>query len=172
MTTTSSLDGWDVGLLKDVEWMPSSTDGNREAKLLAVADRFHVMLADAHAGVRVQSHPEFHYLIASTLQHQGRKLSDGATFAAAASSIHPDLAAEVRRRGQVRPAFDHGSGFWLSQRGDVIDTGKRAEPANAGRSCSDDRRRASPNSIDQDAESGWVDEADAGQVNDADRWGL
>ena len=51
MTTTSSLDGWDIGLLKDVEWMPSSTDGNTEAKLLAVADRFHVMLAEAHAGV-------------------------------------------------------------------------------------------------------------------------
>jgi uncharacterized protein len=96
MTTTSSLDGWDIGLLQDVVWMPSSTEGNTEAQLLALADRFHVMLAEAHAGARVQSYQEFRYLIAGTLQHHGRRLSDGAIFAAAAGSIHPTFAADVR----------------------------------------------------------------------------
>ena len=52
----------------------------------------------------------------------------------------------------------------------MIEAGERAEPANAGRRRSYDELWISSNDVEQDPESGGVDEAHAGQIEDADRW--
>jgi len=88
------------------------------------------------------------------------------------SRTTPSRAADGRiDREPVTLMADTGSQARAPPRpgGDVVEARERAEPANAGRRCSYDELWISSNDVEQDPESGGVDEAHPGQIQDADR---
>lgn len=90
------------------------------------------------------------------------------------SRTTPSRAADGRiDRQPVTLMADTGSQARAAPRpgGDVVEARERADPANAGRRCPYDELWISSNDVEQDPESGGVDEAHAGQIEDADRWG-
>jgi uncharacterized protein len=98
MIFTPSLDGWDIGHSHDIEWVPWSPDGAR-AKVLAIADGFHVALVEAEAGHQgdphVHNHVEFLYVLDGALRNQGLAMTAGDAYAASAGSSHTDFVAQT-----------------------------------------------------------------------------
>ena len=96
---TISLEGWNIGREASVEWQPWGGDGFARAKVLAVADGFHIILVEAAAGYRGGPHehvyPEFLYVIAGTLRTQGQELIAGDAYAAASGSVHQDFVTDA-----------------------------------------------------------------------------
>ena len=96
---TLSLDGWDIARFDRVEWQPWGPDGNARAKVLAVADGFHVILIEADPGYvggpHEHAYPEFLYVLAGSLRTQGEAMSAGDAYAAAAGSVHEDFVTEA-----------------------------------------------------------------------------
>jgi uncharacterized protein len=90
-----SLSGWDMHDFDEIPWSPWGSDGRAKAKVLGSADGFFVSLIEAEAGYKGDPHthnyPEFFYLIEGTLRNQGRRLTAGAGYAAAAGSTHADF---------------------------------------------------------------------------------
>ena len=98
MIITPSLDGWDIGHPHDIEWVPWGSDGAR-AKVLAIADGFHVALVEAEAdyqgGPHVHNYPEFLYVLDGALRNQGLAMTAGDAYAASAGSSHTDFVAQT-----------------------------------------------------------------------------
>jgi len=98
MTTTMSLDGWDIRRAADAEWVAWGERGDARAKVLGSADGYLVALVEAEAGYtgtpHEHAHAEFLYVLAGRLRNQGRSMEAGDAYAAAAGSVHTDFEAE------------------------------------------------------------------------------
>jgi len=90
-----SLQGWDIRRSDEVDWIPWGSGDDARAKVLGVADGFHVVLVEADAGYRggahEHAHPEFFYLLDGEVQNQGEKMLNGDAYAAAVGSSHTDF---------------------------------------------------------------------------------
>ncbi len=90
-----SLEGWDIRRDCDVDWIPWGPTGDARAKILGVADGFHVVLVKTDPGYTAAPHghdyPEFLYVLDGSVQNQGVQLSAGDAYAAAAGSSHTDF---------------------------------------------------------------------------------
>jgi quercetin dioxygenase-like cupin family protein len=98
-----SLDGWDIATsaeLDQAEWFPWGSDGKARAKIAVRADGYHVALVEAEPGYRTDPHTheyaEFFYLIEGTVHNQGKSMSAGGMFAAAAGSTHSHFIADTK----------------------------------------------------------------------------
>jgi len=95
---TYSFEGWSFGDPDAVEWAPWGSGGNARAKILADGDSSFVALIDAKPGYRGDAHEhaavEFLYVVSGTVQTQGRELSAGSVYAAAAGSTHDAFGTE------------------------------------------------------------------------------
>jgi hypothetical protein len=87
-----SLTGWDIAAVDDIEWAPWGPRGEAQAKLVASADGFNVVVVRAPAGYvgvpHVHGFPEFLYVIDGAVHTQGLVLKTGDAYAAAAGSTH------------------------------------------------------------------------------------
>jgi quercetin dioxygenase-like cupin family protein len=94
-----ALAGWDIGAVDDQEWVAWGSTNNARAKVLAVADGYHVVLVEAEAGYSSEAHlhdfPEFLYVIDGSLRTQGQLMTRGDAYAASAGSAHTDFATET-----------------------------------------------------------------------------
>jgi uncharacterized protein len=94
-STGHPLAGWAIAHTADVDWSPWGARGDARAKVLAVADGYHVALVEADAGYRGDEHEhafaEFLYVIEGELHTQGVTMSAGDAYAAAAGSRHTDF---------------------------------------------------------------------------------
>src|SRR5215217_5041326 len=92
-----SLNGWYIGHFDNIDWIPWDTGELARAKVLAIADGFHVALIEADCGYRGGAHehslPEFVYVIDGSLRTQGESISAGDAYAATAGSTHTDFQA-------------------------------------------------------------------------------
>ena len=92
-----SLDGWDIGTFEYIDWTPWGSGGNAQAKVLGVADGFHIVLVEAEPGYKgdphEHSHPELVYVVEGSLRNQGKEMVKGDGYAAAAGSTHADFEA-------------------------------------------------------------------------------
>ena len=90
-----SRQGWDVRRFDEVDWIAWGSRGNARAKVLGVADGFHVVLVEAEAGYEGgphdHTHPEFFYLIEGDVRNQGDKMSTGDGYAASVGSSHTEF---------------------------------------------------------------------------------
>jgi quercetin dioxygenase-like cupin family protein len=93
-----ALEGWNFTRSEDLEWLPWGSQGDARAKVLAVADGFHVVLVEAQPGYQgeahVHDHPEFLYVLDGDVRSQGQGMKPGEAYAAAAGSVHTDFATE------------------------------------------------------------------------------
>jgi quercetin dioxygenase-like cupin family protein len=91
-----SLEGWDFTRGESLEWLPWGSQGDARARVLAVADGFHVVLVEADAGYRGEAHehrfPEFLYVLDGDVRSQGQGMKPGDAYAAATGSVHTDFA--------------------------------------------------------------------------------
>ncbi|WP_236076429.1 FAD-dependent oxidoreductase [Streptomyces coffeae] len=94
-----SLAGWDIAAADHGEWIPWGSCGKARARIVAQADGYHVALVEAEAGYRtdphVHQHAEFLYLIEGRVSNQGRTITTGGAFAAAAGSVHDAFVSET-----------------------------------------------------------------------------
>jgi quercetin dioxygenase-like cupin family protein len=94
-----SLKGWDIGRFDQTDWVPWDTGEHARAKVLAVADGFHVALIEASAGYQGGPHehsfPEFLYVVDGALRTQGQALIAGDAYAASPGSTHTDFAVDT-----------------------------------------------------------------------------
>jgi quercetin dioxygenase-like cupin family protein len=94
-----SLTGWDIGRFDTIDWVPWDTGDKARAKILAIADGFHVALIEAGAGYRggphEHNHPEFLYVIDGALRTQGQPMTAGDAYAASPGSTHTDFAVDT-----------------------------------------------------------------------------
>ena len=51
-----SLTGWDIGRFDDIDWVPWDSGDKARAKVLAIADGYHVALIEADAGYQGGAH--------------------------------------------------------------------------------------------------------------------
>ncbi|MFF3909735.1 cupin domain-containing protein [Streptomyces sp. NPDC001848] len=100
-----SLEGWDISRLDgndELPWIPWGSQGKARARIAARADGYHVAIVEAEPGYRtdphVHEHAEFLYVIEGTLSNQGRTMTTGDVFAAAAGSAHTHFIAETPLR--------------------------------------------------------------------------
>ncbi|MFE0461634.1 cupin domain-containing protein [Kitasatospora sp. NPDC058965] len=105
MAGTPSLDGWDIARLDgddSLPWIPWGSQGKARARIAARADGYQVAVVEAEPGYRtephVHQHAEFLYVIEGTLTNQGRRMTTGDVFAAAAGSEHTHFTAETAVR--------------------------------------------------------------------------
>jgi quercetin dioxygenase-like cupin family protein len=93
---TISLDGWDIESFDELEWIPWGSGDKARAKVLGTADGYNVALVEAQPGYEGVPHEhayaEFLYVVDGTLRNQGREMSRGDGYAAAAGSTHTDFA--------------------------------------------------------------------------------
>jgi anti-sigma factor ChrR (cupin superfamily) len=93
-----SQDGWDINRAGDLAWIPWGEGGAR-AKLLGGADGYVVALVEADAGYHgtphEHNHAEFFYLVEGQVTNQGRVMTAGDGYAAAAGSRHDDFRVET-----------------------------------------------------------------------------
>ena len=91
-----SLNGWDIGRFADIDWVPWDTGDKARAKVLAIADGYHVALIQADAGYRGGAHEhafhEFLYIVDGALRTQGQTMTAGDAYAASGGSTHTDFA--------------------------------------------------------------------------------
>jgi|SRR5215218_1572415 len=94
-----SLNGWYIGHFDNIDWIPWDTGDNARAKVLAIADGFHVALIEADGGYRGGPHehhfPEFLYVVNGSLRTQGQQMTAGDGYAASPGSTHTDFAVET-----------------------------------------------------------------------------
>jgi quercetin dioxygenase-like cupin family protein len=100
MSRDVSLEGWDIVRAGEGEWMPwTGSAGEARAKVLGTADGYTVVLVEAQPGYtgspHVHEYPEFNYVIEGTLRNQGREMSAGDGYAAAAGSSHTDFTTDT-----------------------------------------------------------------------------
>lgn len=100
MTAEISLDGWDIVAGREAEWMPwVGAAGDARAKVLGSADGYTVVLVEAQPGYQGSAHDhahtEFNYVIDGTLRTQGREMTAGDGYAAAAGSSHTDFVTDT-----------------------------------------------------------------------------
>jgi hypothetical protein len=92
-----TLDGWDIVAAGDADWAPWGAGGDARAKVLGSADGYTVMFVEAQAGYaggeHEHTHAEFFYLASGSIRNQGRVLTAGDGYAAAAGSVHGDFEA-------------------------------------------------------------------------------
>jgi hypothetical protein len=101
MTTTASpepsLEGWAITAPEGADEIPWGQGDDARAKILADADGYLVVLVEAEAGYRGtphrHEHAEFLYVVDGRVRSQGRELTAGAGYAAAAGSTHDDFEA-------------------------------------------------------------------------------
>ncbi|HMG26680.1 MAG TPA: cupin domain-containing protein [Acidimicrobiia bacterium] len=99
-TRDISLEGWDIVRDEETDWMPwTGAAGEARAKILGTADGYTVTLVEAQPGYagspHEHAHAEFNYVIEGTLRNQGREMSAGDGYAAAAGSTHADFATDT-----------------------------------------------------------------------------
>lgn len=91
------LDRWDIRRGTEAEWAPWGGAGNARAKVLGEADGYNVTLVEAEAGYtggpHEHTHAEFFYLIQGRIRNQGKVISGGDGYAAAAGSADSDFEA-------------------------------------------------------------------------------
>jgi quercetin dioxygenase-like cupin family protein len=96
---TIDLAGWDIHRSAETEWSPWGSAGKARAKMLGNADGYLVMLVEAEPGYEgdphEHEHAEFFFLVEGTVRNQGRELSAGDGYAAAAGSTHTDFVTET-----------------------------------------------------------------------------
>jgi len=72
-----SLTGWDIGRFDDIDWVLWDSGDKARAKVLAIADGYHVALIEADAGYHGGAHEhafaEFLYVIDGALRTQARR---------------------------------------------------------------------------------------------------
>ena len=94
-----SLTGWDIGRFDGLDWVAWDAGEKARAKVLAIADGFHIALVEAGAGYRGGPHehkfPEFLYVVDGALRTQGQSLTAGDAYAASAGSVHTDFVVET-----------------------------------------------------------------------------
>jgi uncharacterized protein len=94
-----SLSGWDIGGFDQTAWVPWDTGAAARAKVMAVADGFHVVLVEAVAGYRggphEHTHPEFLYVVNGSIRTQGQVIKAGDAYAASSGSTHNDFVVEI-----------------------------------------------------------------------------
>ena len=94
-----SLEGWDIKAFDEVEWGPWGSGDKARAKVLASGDGFYLALVEAQPGYsgdpHAHAHPEFLYVIEGTLRNQGREMTTGGGYVAAAGSTHADFATDT-----------------------------------------------------------------------------
>jgi quercetin dioxygenase-like cupin family protein len=94
-----SLENWDMKALDDVEWGPWGSGGNARAKVLASGDGYFLALVEAEPGYSGDAHEhayaEFLYVVEGTLRNQGREMTKGGAYVAAAGSTHADFATDT-----------------------------------------------------------------------------
>jgi len=87
-----STDGWSIGRFDDVEWSPWGSGGDARAKVLASGDGYFVALVEAEPGYRgdphEHAHTEFLFMVDGSLLTQGRTMTKGDAYVAAAGSVH------------------------------------------------------------------------------------
>jgi quercetin dioxygenase-like cupin family protein len=92
------LDGWDIGRASEIDWVPWDSGDDARAKVLGVADGYHVAVVNADGGYRgsphEHAHPEFLYVIDGKLRTQGQELVAGDAYAASPGSSHTDFATD------------------------------------------------------------------------------
>ncbi|MEV0981355.1 cupin domain-containing protein [Streptomyces sp. NPDC049915] len=100
-----SLDGWDIARTDgdhQLPWIPWGSQGKARARIAARADGYHVAIVEAEPGYRTEPHThrhaEFLYVIEGTCTNQGRTMTTGDVFAAAAGSAHTHFIAETPLR--------------------------------------------------------------------------
>ncbi len=93
-----SLVGWNMSDADSVDWIPWGA-GDARAKILAVADGYHVVLVEAGPGYAGEDHEhdhtEFLYVLEGSLRNQGRDMVAGDAYAAAIGSAHTDFATKA-----------------------------------------------------------------------------
>lgn len=89
------MEGWDIASFEQIDWAPWGSAGNARAKVMASADGFYVALVEAEPGYsgdpHQHDHAEFLYVVDGTLRTQGREMTKGDAYAAAAGSTHDDF---------------------------------------------------------------------------------
>jgi quercetin dioxygenase-like cupin family protein len=103
MESTISLDGWDIHRFDDTDWGPwSGSSGEARAKVLGSGDGYYVALVEAEPGYRgsphVHEHAEFFTLLRGTVRNQGRTMTEGDGYVAAAGSSHTDFGTDTGAR--------------------------------------------------------------------------
>ena len=97
-TEMEPLTGWDIVAADDAEWVRWGGQGTARAKVLGSADGYYVTLVEADAGYRGDPHEhtnaEFFYLLDGTVRTQGKVITAGDGYAAAAGSMHTDFVVE------------------------------------------------------------------------------
>ena len=97
-----SQEGWDINHAEHLEWVPWGGDGDARAKILGAADGYVVALVEAAAGYQGtphdHAHAEFFYLIDGEVTNQGRPLTAGDGYAAAAGSRHEQFSVDTPSR--------------------------------------------------------------------------
>lgn len=97
--TGHPLDGWDIGRFDEIDWVPWGSDGNARAKILATGDGYMLALVEAEPGYRGTEHehtnPEFSYVLKGSVRNQGKAMSAGDGYIAAAGSRHTDFATDT-----------------------------------------------------------------------------
>jgi quercetin dioxygenase-like cupin family protein len=92
------MTGWDIGGFDHSDWIPWDNGDRARAKVLAVADGFHVALIEASAGNRggphEHDHPEVLYVVTGTLRTEGKTMKAGDAYAASPGSTHTDFAVD------------------------------------------------------------------------------
>jgi quercetin dioxygenase-like cupin family protein len=94
-----SLEGWDIVSADQAGWVPwTGAAGEARAKILGSADGYTVALIEAQPGYvgtqHEHAHAEFNYVVDGKLRNQGKPMSAGDGYAAAAGSTHTDFATE------------------------------------------------------------------------------
>jgi len=96
----TTLEGWDIVTAADSEWMPwTGAAGEARAKVLGHGDGYTSVLVEAQPGYRGNPHEhgyaEFGYVVSGTVRNQGRVMSAGDGYVAAAGSQHFDFETET-----------------------------------------------------------------------------
>jgi uncharacterized protein len=93
------LTGWSIERCNQVAWVPwGGSAANARAKVLRNSDGYFLTLIEAEAGYRGDPHehtnPEFLYVIDGSVRTQGKTMTRGDGYSAAAGSSHTDFATD------------------------------------------------------------------------------
>jgi quercetin dioxygenase-like cupin family protein len=95
--TTALLEGWDIATAIGIPWTTWGEGDLARAKVLASGDGYVLALVEAKAGYTGTPHDHQHtemlYVLAGTLQNQGREMVAGDAYVASAGSRHSEFRA-------------------------------------------------------------------------------
>ncbi len=93
------LDGWDIGKMAEIEWVPWGSHVDARAKILASGDGYMLALVEADPGYGGDPHEhayaEFLYVVSGTLVNQGQEMTTGDGYVASAGTTHTDFYTET-----------------------------------------------------------------------------